>query len=86
MASRAASTVAMQPIHLFSTTFTVGVFWSTLFRIQIEIADCKRSSPVQLNDLWDLAEACDNDTAHAQQELRHCVPLFSFHQCRFLLT
>ena len=81
----AASTVAMQPIHLFSPTFTVTV-WSILFRIQIEIADCKRSSPVQLNDLRDLAESCDNDAGHAQQELRHCVPLFSFHQCRFLLT
>ena len=56
----------------------------------MDIAGCKITLPVQLNDLWDLAEASDNDADHAQQELcpfpRHCVPLLSFHQCRFLLT
>ena len=47
-------------------------------------------SPVQLYDLWDLAEAGDNYTGHAQQEprplLRHRAPLLSFHRCRLLLT
>ena len=42
-------------------------------------------SPVELDDLWDLAEAGDNYADHAQQELRPlprhcCAPLFSFHQ------
>ena len=47
-------------------------------------------SPEELDDLWDLAEAGDYYAGNAQQELRpllrHCAPLFSFHQCQLLLT